>query len=158
MMDHTDEGAMGVVLNRPTSVEISDLWQKLDSDVEVYIDGKVHVGGPVEGPIIALHDQFSMSDEMIIDEVYMTMTSDRMNQLVAKSGIKFRVFSGYSGWAPGQLEAEVQNGGWLVTEATSSDVYGSPEALWKSVCERVGNKIMFPGLPDISSGTDPNLN
>lgn len=158
MIEHNEEGAMGVVLNRPTSVTIGDLWQKLNPDVAVYADGNVHVGGPVSGPIIAIHDQFSLIDETIIDDVYMTMDRDRLNQLIANAEINLRIYSGYSGWAPDQLEDELQCGGWLVAPAKAQDIYGSPDQLWKSVCERVGNDIMMPGLPDLPSGGDPNLN
>ena len=158
VIEHSDEGAMGVVLNRPSNVDLYDLWQQFDSDVEVYVDGKVHVGGPVKGPILALHDQFSLTDELIIDDVYITTSSDRLNQLVCDSNIQFKAFSGYSGWGPKQLDSELEHGGWLVADATANDIYGHPDLLWKSVCERVGKNILFPGLPDLPMGGDPNLN
>ncbi len=88
----------------------------------------------------------------------MTMASDQLNQLVSEDRGELRVFSGYSGWAPNQLEAEIERGGWLLLDAEPNHVFGSSEQLWKSVCDRVGNEIMLPGMLRQQDYGDPNLN
>ena len=159
MLEHTDEGAMGVVLNRPTNLDLISLWSKLDPEVQVTRASEpVYLGGPVEGPVIALHDQYGIADEEVITGVFMSMTSTRLNQLVVLEGAQLKVFSGYSGWGPGQLELELDSGGWLISEVSAADVFNVDEELWKQICDRYGRQILFDKLLPESPQIDPNLN
>lgn len=159
IIEHNASGAMGVILNRPTNENIADFWQGYDAAVTVFQTGNVHLGGPVEGPVFALHNQFCLSDENVIDGVYLAAINERLNQLVSSpEQIKFRVFNSYSGWGPGQLEMELKAGGWLVADTTADDVFREPDNLWKSICERVGNDVISPGIPKFPAGGQPGLN
>lgn len=158
VIEHSDEGAMGVILNRPTNVKLSELWRKLDLEGEVAVDEAVHLGGPVKGPVLALHDQFRISDIAVSEQVYMTMSSDRLNELVTEQTIRLKVFSGYSGWGPGQLDMEIESGGWLLVDAQPDDIFDSSESMWKRVCEQFGQQIMFTNGIRLDQKIDPNLN
>ena len=158
MIEHSDDGAIGVILNRPAEVTLVDLWKKLNHDTEVRRDTKVFVGGPVNGPVLALHNHMQFSDSTVMDGVYMTMASDQLNQLVSDESGELKVFSGYSGWAPNQLESEIERGGWLLLDAEPNHVFGGCDELWKSVCDKVGNDIMLPGILRQQEFGDPNLN
>lgn len=158
VIEHTEEGAMGVVLNRPTPADLVSVWQKLDSEVHVTQPGVLFSGGPVGGPLIALHDQFSFSDTQIIEGVFMAIASERLNDLVASDDIQLRVFSGYSGWGPEQLDNEIDSGGWLVMPAEACHIFSDTETLYKNVCERFGAQIIFPQLGQNSRPANPGLN
>ena len=164
ILEHNEQGAMGVILNRPSNVTVSEYLSQQDSSVKLTIAGNIHVGGPVEGPVLSLHNQFSLSDPAIIDEVYLASDGERLMQLVNRdtelsgTDLKLKVFQGYSGWAPGQLDMEIDNGGWLVADARADDVFCQPDFLWKSICERVGNDIMLRRIPNLRVGGDPGLN
>lgn len=158
MIEHSDDGAIGVVLNRPANVTLADLWDKLNGNLEVQRDAPVYVGGPVNGPVLALHNQYQYSESTIIDGVFMTMARDQLNRLMMDEGGEVKVFSGYSGWAPKQLENEIERGGWLLLDAEPNHVFGSPDELWKSVSHKVGNDIMLPRVLRGQNFGDPNLN
>ena len=158
MIEHSEDGAIGVILNRPANVKLVDLWDELNSEITVQRNAPVFVGGPVNGPVLALHNQYMHSETQIIDGVYMTMASDRLNRLMMDEGGDVKVFSGYSGWASNQLENEVAQGGWLLMDAQPNHVFGSPDELWKSVSRKVGNDIMLPGMLRGQNFGDPNMN
>ena len=158
MIEHSPEGAMGVILNRPTEVTLSEIWERLDPQISVERKDFVHLGGPVKGPIVGLHEQFRFTDNEIIDGVYMTMDSHRLNELVEERQFRFKAFSGYSGWGPNQLEAEIEAGGWFVTKANPADVFDSSSELWKNLCERIGQDFLSSFGITKNSMIDPNLN
>lgn len=158
MIDHSDEGAMGVILNRPLNMKVDELWDKLNPNLVVDCDANIYLGGPVKGPVIAIHNDYNFMDNEVIDSVFVTMSSERLNDLITKEEISLRIFTGYSGWGPGQLEMEIESGGWLVADATSRDPFLAPDNLWKNICDRVGRDIIMPKNL-LGDGTgDPNLN
>jgi putative transcriptional regulator len=158
MIEHSDDGAIGVVLNRPANVRVDQLWEKLAPELDVERKESVYLGGPVQGPVLALHDNYAFSERSVIDGVYMTMSGEKLNQLVMEPNGKLKAFTGYSGWAPGQLEAEIERGGWLLASAEPKHVFGDCNELWKDVCAEVGDEIMLPIAVKNRVSGDPNLN
>jgi len=158
VIEHSADGAIGVVLNRPSEVKLACLWEGLDSDTHVERDGIVYIGGPVTGPLLALHDHYGFSDTRVIDGVYMTMASDQLNRLVGQKVGNLKVFSGYSGWAANQLDREIESGGGLLVDAKPSHVFDPRDQLWKSVCDHLGHEIMLPRFLRQKNLGDPDLN
>ncbi len=158
LIEHSRDGAVGVVLNRPGNMPLKKLWSALAVGIQVKRRDCVHIGGPVQGPILALHDQVDGSDSQVIDGIYLTMSGDKLNHLVSDSNCKLKVFSGYSGWGPNQLESEIEGGGWLLHPAEPRHVFCDSAELWKDVCESVGNTVMFAGLSlnNVPHGADWN--
>lgn len=146
MIEHSREGAVGVVLNRPGNMSLRKLWNALAAEIPVKRQDRVHIGGPVQGPILALHNEVDWSDSQVIDGVYLTMSGEKLNHLVADSSCQLKAFTGYSGWGPNQLESEIEAGGWLLYPAEPGHVFCDSVELWKDVCESVGNNIMLAGL------------
>jgi putative transcriptional regulator len=144
LLDHNGDGALGVVLNRPSAMAVADpLPQWVDHVAEPAV---VFVGGPVSpGSAICL--------AQARDEV----TRDGWQPLFAGLGTidlslgpsdlggtigDLRVFAGYAGWGPGQLEAEIDAGAWYVTRPRPGDALcAEPEALWRAVLRRQGGAI-----------------
>ena len=140
MCAHSEEGAMGIVLNHPSEeVSFSDLLVQLD----IVPDGEpirlavpegevtVHRGGPVEtGRGFVLHSgDFFISDSTLTidDEVCLTATVEILKAMAEGRGPKKALLAlGYAGWAPGQLEAEIQRNGWLTCPADPRIVF-APE-------------------------------
>ncbi len=137
MCAHSEEGAMGIIVNKHASdINFPDLLEKLGiiSDGEqIDLPGEVremqvHVGGPVEtGRGFVLHstDYFASDCTLPIDaSVGLTATLDVLRAIVEGNGPKQSLLAlGYSGWGPGQLEAEIQSNGWLHCEATSDLIF-----------------------------------
>jgi len=160
MLHHDQFGASGVVLNRATDVTVYEAWQNsVESHDElsgsVRQDVKINVGGPVDGPLIVLHEEKTLSEEKVIPGVYMSVDRREVDQIVRLPESRFRVFTGYSGWAPQQLEAEIDAGGWMVIEANSEHVFSGDPELWSRVCETFSASVV--DLPTLT-GADPNLN
>ena len=146
VLEHHDEGALGVVLNRPTEEELGeplDRWEDLQAS-----PAQVFAGGPVEtDALIALALANSPLDEPsedlspVVGRVASAdLTADPA--FVAGRVSAVRVFRGYAGWGPGQLEGEIMAGAWLVFDAEPDDVFATqPTQLWRTVLRRQGGRL-----------------
>ncbi len=157
MLQHEDQGALGVVINRPGNKTIDDVWEMIGSP-PVGRAEPVFVGGPVPGPMIAIHDRRRLAEKEVMPKLYMSMQKDAIDALVKDSSATFRLFSSHSGWGGGQLENEMSVGGWLTCPATPADVFGNHETIWKEICGRIGRKIIAPDIPAERLPIDPELN
>lgn len=156
MFQHNEEGASGVILNRPSDVTIKRVWDEVAEEPCDCRD-PVNIGGPVQGPLIALHGSLALAETPVISGVFISMGRDNLNELVHQTDQPFKLFSGYSGWGAGQLESEIQQGGWLTLKANAEHVFDSPDGLWRQVCDQVGNDILMSQLGNHWQG-DPSLN
>ncbi|HMP08375.1 MAG TPA: YqgE/AlgH family protein [Lacipirellulaceae bacterium] len=157
MLQHEDQGALGVIINRPGDKTVDDVWNMIGAD-PVGCDDSIYVGGPVPGPLIALHDQPSLSEREILPALHMSMQKDAIDELVRREAARFRLFSGHSGWGGGQLESELTVGGWLTAPASVDEVFGDHEDIWKDVCAQIGRRIMAPRLGPDRIPDDPEMN
>ncbi|GAA5613222.1 DUF179 domain-containing protein [Streptomyces platensis] len=194
LLDHDEEGSLGVVLNRPTPVGVADIlapWAALAGE-----PGVVFQGGPVsldsalgvavvpgglsgEGGIPSVDSGALPHDDGV--EVAGAPAADRAGvqsgdeplgwrrvhgaiglvdleappELLAAVLGSLRIFAGYAGWGPGQLEDELVEGAWYVVESEPGDVSSpDPEQLWRAVLRRQRNELaMVATYPD-----DPSLN
>ena len=163
VLHHDQFGASGVILNRPTDTRVSDLLPQLELPIEsvTTLTEQLHVGGPVEGPLIVLHDDRDLSEESVIPGVFISTRRELVEQLLATDRLEMRLFTGYSGWASGQLENEVELGGWLLLDAHRDHVFGSADRLWKVVCDQFGDDVcQLPQSQRNGKGEsfDPGLN
>ena len=143
VLEHHDDGAIGVVINRP-SVEALD--EPLDRWIELQsVPSSVFLGGPVEeNALIALAKTPEPLDESgdYLSPVHGTIASADLTAdpaLVAAEVTGVRVFRGYAGWGPGQLEAEIAQKAWLVIPATQEIVFHpDPSEGWNAALSRKG--------------------
>ena len=84
MLQHEEQGALGVVLNRPGDKTVDEVWEMIGSD-PFGCDELVHVGGPVPGPLIALHNQRSYSEKEILPKLFMSMQKDSIDLIVRRT-------------------------------------------------------------------------
>ena len=154
VVEHTAEGAVGMVLNRPTE---ADLLDHLPGWWSAAVNPKVvFIGGPVgEGGGIGLARGVGSAPLEGWPEVLGIRAVDLESEPGADSGLEARVFTGYSGWGPGQLESELSSRSWFVVDASADDVFTSkPEHLWEEVLRRAGGRYAwFATYP-----ADPRLN
>lgn len=148
VLEHQAEGALGVVINRPTEEVLDeplDRWVDLQSSPSA-----VFAGGPVEtDALIALalvNDAVDEPDERFSPVAGRVVSADLTADpaLVAGAVGAVRVFRGYAGWGPGQLEGEIESGAWLVLDPDPSDVFApDPEELWRTVLRRQGGRLAW---------------
>ena len=156
MVQHDEEGALGVVLNRPGDKAIADVWEDTGHEPS---DNRqpIHVGGPVPGPLMAVHTIEELAQTEILSGVFFSTHKEALDYLVRQEQ-PFRLFAGHAGWGGGQLEEEMEIGGWLTTDATKEDVFRDPATLWKDVTQRVGLQIIAPSVQSRHVPENPNWN
>ncbi|MFD7287365.1 YqgE/AlgH family protein [Streptomyces sp. NPDC059863] len=157
LLDHDEEGSLGVVLNRPTPVGVADIlesWGELAGD-----PGVVFQGGPVSldsalGLAVIPGDEGPLGWRRVYGAIGL-VDLETPPELLARALGSLRIFAGYAGWGPGQLEEELGEGAWYVVESEPGDVSSPrPESLWRSVLRRQrGELAMVATYPD-----DPSLN
>jgi putative transcriptional regulator len=158
MIQHDEEGAFGVILNRPSGRTIRDVWSEL-RDTPCGCAQAVHVGGPVTGPLVALHTEPALGDIQVVDGVWCSMSAEKIEEIVRDDRRYVRFYAGYSGWGGGQLEAELQTGSWLTTDATAENVFHTTqEDLWQTVVRRAAGGETFPRMRGDAEGGDPAMN
>ena len=149
-------GAAGIVLNKPSEVPLEEIWPELDEQEFVRANELVNIGGPCDGPVVALHSCPECTEVSVLPGVSMAVQSNNLHRLMAQDHVSTRVFSGYSGWAPGQLESEIGAGGWYATEASPALIFGELSDIWRRACEQYGNQIIASVCKNIPS--DPSDN
>ena len=136
--EHNAEGALGVVLNRVLDVTVADSLPELD---ELVPPGELlFQGGPVQPTSPVLLAEFALPDlaDLPVFGSVGFLIGD-VSPEVAPSILRARVFAGYSGWGPGQLEAEMDSGSWILEPAREEDVLtDAPDLLWSRVLDRKG--------------------
>jgi putative transcriptional regulator len=146
MIQHDDDGGVGLVLNRSSQARLKAIWEQL-CDEPCPIELRVMHGGPVEGPLVALHTEPALAEREIVSGVYLAARKDLVIGLVAAHAAPLRIYVGYAGWASGQLEAEIQEGSWGVADATSSLVFGDDgEALWQQLTRSAADRELIERL------------
>lgn len=157
VLRHDDDGALGLVLNRPlpmTTGEALPAWQQA-----VSLPGNLFQGGPVglDGAL-GLATLTPSADAPLVDRLVgpfglLDLNADPAEGLPGVTGV--RVFVGHAGWAGGQLEAEVESGDWYVLRPDPADVTTpDPAALWRRVLRRQGGELAIVSM----SPEDPSLN
>ncbi|MFN2556059.1 MAG: YqgE/AlgH family protein [Nitriliruptorales bacterium] len=152
LLHHGADGALGVILNRPSEVAVAVTLQ--DWDRFAAQPSVVFVGGPVEpNAVIGLGCRRGSMDvegwQQVIGELGMLDLSRSPDEIGLD---EVRLFAGHAGWAAGQLEAEVAAGSWFVVEAEPGDAFSSePEGLWQHVLRRQGGVYRtFPHDPSLN--------
>lgn len=157
VLDHNEDGALGLVLNRPTDLAVLEPlpeWYGLAADPSV-----VFVGGPVEqGAAIGLGAADAGAEPDGWSPVLGRIGTLDLSRHPSDLGVdveQVRVFAGYAGWGPGQLEGELAVGAWIVCDAEPADVLDDdPATLWSRVLRRQGGDLALLSY----CPPDPSLN
>ena len=160
--DDTDEGTLGVILNRPTEVpldQVLDTWTPLATGPQV-----VFRGGPISpNSALALALAYGTEEPVGWRSLEGTPVMSRLGlvdlgappELLAGGISSMRVFAGYAGWGAGQLRDEIEEGAWFVLPGEPADAFVTePEGLWSAVLRRQGGDLaLVATFPD-----DPVMN
>lgn len=148
VVEHGDEGALGLVLNRVTdeeAVQYLPAWED-----HLVAPGMVHYGGPVDPEVaVGLGRAGTGAYAGVVGLTLVDLTVDP-----GADDPKVKVYSGYSGWTSGQLEEELETGAWFVVAAAPDDVFAEPDDLWRRVLRRQSGTLQLMSLYP----PDPRLN
>lgn len=155
---HNDEGALGLILNRRTTARLDQTWSEV-SDLPCHRSESIFLGGPCEGPLVALHtDEFLLEME-VLNGLYFCAGKEKLETLAARQDdqpVKF--FAGYSGWSAGQLENEIARGSWSVMPAKVEHVFAFEEELWQRSQRFVADAAWRSRLGIKHAPNDPRMN
>ena len=156
LCEHGTAGSFGLVLNRLLTIQLGDVMDSLSGRLE-----PLWLGGPVQPS--TLHFLHRYGSEVagavpVFDGVYWGGHFDDVQGLVQRNAAeasKLRFFLGYAGWIPGQLEAEVEAGGWILAPAETTFVFpDDADKLWSAVLRNLGGEYaLISNFPD-----DPRMN
>ncbi len=152
--EHSDEGALGVVLNRSSETTVLEALPELALLADDM--GAVHVGGPVQPSAVVVLADFAdveAAESLVIESIGFLPAEVEPTAIGELS--RARVYVGYAGWGPGQLDAELEEGSWIVEPALPDDVFtDDPDGLWSGVLRRKGGPFgLLAAMPP-----DPSRN
>ena len=154
--EHTDEGAMGLVLNRPSTAALSDAVPDLtwlaDASDPVYVGGPVAPNGVI---VLAEWEDPTQAVVLVEDDLGFVPGDAEDSEALAAAVRRARVYAGHAGWGPGQLEAELEEEAWIVETPLREELFSDDaDALWAAVLRRKGREFaLLSTMPP-----DPSLN
>ena len=154
MTEHSDEGAMGIVLNRPADATARRLLPALE---EIAGEDPLFIGGPVQPQAVVLLAEFADPEAaawIVVADVGLAAADTDLDELTPAVR-RGRFYAGYSGWGAGQLEAEMEQESWIVEAPIPRELFpDDPETLWNDVLGRMGGQYaLISRMPE-----DPSLN
>ncbi|YAL82431.1 YqgE/AlgH family protein [Dermacoccaceae bacterium W4C1] len=146
VLHHDDEGAHGLVLNRPLTARVDAVlptWQD-----HVALPQRLFQGGPVQldsalGLVSVLRQDSTLGVKLLFGSVGL-IDLDAPPEVVMPEVDALRIFAGYAGWTSGQVEREIMDGSWFVVDAQDQDVFSDdPSGLWQQVLRRQGGTVAY---------------
>ena len=152
--EHTEDGAAGLVLNRPTEAEVAEVVPQLESLVD---DGEpIFMGGPVQPNGVLVLGEFLDPDDAAVP-LFGSLGFPSLDapEDVVPLTTRRRIFAGYAGWGSGQLEDELAREDWILEPAQNDDAFTeTPDELWADVLRRKGGIYeLVARMPE-----DPSVN
>jgi putative transcriptional regulator len=152
--EHGEEGAMGIVLNRPSEADVAAVVPDLEP---IAGEAPIFVGGPVQPEALVVLGEFSDPEKaawIVVADVGLVSAQAELTEL-PEAVRRGRVYAGFSGWGPGQLEEEIEEDAWIVEPPIPREIFpDDPESLWSDVLERMGGQYaLVARMPE-----DPSLN
>ena len=157
LIQHNEEGAFGVVVNHPISKTIQELWREVGSG-PCHSRQPVYVGGPVPGPLMALHTRPKLAEMEVVPGVFFAAKKQHLDELVLTEEPVYKVLVGHSGWGAGQLENEIRQGAWRSLAATAEYVFSTADTLWEVVFRDLGHTLLKSMLHIKDLPSDPTIN
>ncbi|HEV2969582.1 MAG TPA: YqgE/AlgH family protein [Pirellulales bacterium] len=157
LVQHSEEGAMGLVINRPTKTTLSEAWRQV-SEAACPMDGLIYLGGPCRGPLMALHGDAELGEIEVVAGLQFCADPDKIEAVIGKAEEPSRFFIGFAGWGPGQLEAEMAQDSWLTVPATPEHAFDAPHDIWLKIMRQISTSQMISALNIKHVPADPSLN
>ncbi len=134
LLHYNEHGAMGIVVNRPTEIDPEEILADVDAIPDY--DGAIYWGGPVEMySLRALQRTDSPPEglDAIVGSVHLVPIDESLRR-APRDPESLRLFIGYAGWSPGQLDNEIEFGSWHIVQAAEEHVFAKdPRTLWKEL-------------------------
>jgi len=139
LISYDKNGAVGVIINHPTKVGLSEIFPDIKTLLKK--DSPLFMGGPVavDQLMMIIRSGAPPAGSLpLFDNVYISSDTAYLRHMIDSPGDdeRFRVFAGYAGWAPGQLEREISRNDWIITEADAKSFFDKPaSSVWQELIE-----------------------
>lgn len=157
IVKHDEDGAYGLIINRPTEVTVGQLLRQVFEE-ELDVSEPIYHGGPVDGPIVVLHEQELEGASLLEPGVYLSTDQDDIATICRATDKRYRVFNGYAGWAPQQLDEELKQGGWLAWRISKEELLLPSEEIWTTAIRQIGRDILTESIATGRIPHDPSTN
>lgn len=158
MVEHGPGGAVGLVLNKPTEATVADIAGAV-LHAESDWDKPIQVGGPVDGPLMAIHGVEALSDAEVIPGIYTSVDAEKVRQVLTRRIEPSMIVANYAGWGPGQLEGEFDSDSWRTLPASPSLVFwDDARDLWEVVVSAAETRSLAAFLRLGVVPSDPSVN
>lgn len=152
--EHSAEGAMGLIINRPSETTVAEAVPELEG---LAGDDLVHLGGPVAPESVVVLGEYTdprAAGLLVCGHVGLPDADSELADL-DRDTVRVRVFAGHAGWGPGQLDAELEREDWIAEPAVPEEIFtGDPDGLWSAVLARKGGQFALVARMPL----DPSLN
>jgi putative transcriptional regulator len=138
MVQHSEEQAFGVVLNRPMNKTVGKVWK---GKKRWECNQPAYSGGPVASPLMALHTDASIADLEVLPGVYYSIRQKLLDQLLHQPVGPFKIFISHVGWGPSQLERWIAARGWRTLPALPRHIFDTGTNLWEEVSKLVERNV-----------------
>jgi putative transcriptional regulator len=160
IVQHDENGAMGLVINRPLETTVQEAWTQVSS-VPYPNDSPLYYGGPCEGPLIVLHRDSARGQMEVAEGIWLSSDADAVKNLVDESVEPMKFFVGYSGWSSAQLESELLEGSWILADIDSSLLLATPGDVWDQIQAAARKAVRHAVRPAVDPKfipPDPSVN
>ena len=157
VVQHNEDGALGVVINRPSDTNLNEAWQTIVGE-PCELSEPLYHGGPCQGPLMVLHGEPDTSQIQVCDGVHFTSDEDDVTILIEQQCEPSKFFVGYAGWSPLQLDGELETGSWLVVPASRSEIFDFGSDQWDRLVKVALRSHALRGINPKIIPSDPSLN
>ncbi len=136
---------------------IEEAWSQV-SELPCNAEGSLFQGGPCPGPLMVIHSDAALSQVEVCPGIFFNTDKESIEQLVTQCSGPLKFFVNYAGWGAGQLEGEIEAGGWVTTPAGPTQVFGDVEHLWHAVLKLADRRSRLAGIDPKLIPDDPSVN
>jgi len=157
VVEHSDKGAFGVILNCP-SERNQVLPQEQRAERVLSGNAPMLSGGPVAGPLMAVHADQAFAEHEILPGVFFAGKEKNVLHLMQQTKHPCKVFTGYIGWGPGQIEHAIDHGVWQVAPAAADQIFSISDRLWEQLSRQIFEMLVHSLFNIIHIPLDPEWN
>ena len=157
LMQDDEKGTFGVALNKPANENVRSAWEKLTGSDE-FDENSIVAGGPMQGPVFALHQDPSLGDLKMTGGLYVAAQVEKLQQLIHQVDSPYRIFVGIAGWKSGQLESELDSGFWYALPMDVETIFDDPQWMWDYCIQEYGRQKIAEIIGTDEIPDDPSLN
>lgn len=157
IVQQNETGTFGVVLNRPANERVKRLWRTMTGYSHSAAEQYISLGGPLSGPVFALHQDIDCSEQKVECGLYFATTPQNLKKLACESTMPYKIFFGAMAWQNGQLEKEIDSGAWVLCGASKELIFADSEFQWELSLRNYGRHLWrtvgivnFPQNPELN--------